>query len=284
MPLSLDGPPPSGEAAPAFEPVFSEAACAVKLQAFEGPLDLLLHLIRIEEVDIADIPIARIAEQYLEYLDVLRELHLDIAAEYLLMAATLAWIKSRMLLPPDGTTDDAEEPDPRAELVARLLEYQRFKEAAHDLDRRPLLGRDVFEARPPELEAVPVAQEQVEVTLVQLLDALRRVLQRAAAAGVVHEVVIEELTVRQGMIDLMDVLAEAESMEFFDLVWRVAGAAPTRTRVVTTFLGMLELARLSAIRIYQGIDARGVPEGPIRLRRAGEGTGADWSARISDLM
>jgi segregation and condensation protein A len=282
--LSLDAPPPSGEATPAFEPLFSEAACAVKLHSFEGPLDLLLHLIRLEEVDIADIPIARIAEQYLEYLDLMREFHLDVAAEYLLMAATLAWIKSKMLLPPDGVTEDEEGPDPRAELVARLLEYQRFKEAAQDLDRRPLLGRDVFEAQPPEFEPIPIGEEAVDVTLVQLLDALRRVLQRAVAAGIVHEVVVETLTVRQSMIDLMDALAGAESMEFMDLVLRVTGGVLTRTRVVTSFLGMLELTRLSAIRIYQGVDERGVPEGPIRLRRAGEESGVAWSARISDLM
>jgi segregation and condensation protein A len=284
MPLSLDAPPPSGEATPAFEPLHSDASCAVKLQGFEGPLDLLLHLIRLEEVDIADIPIARIAEQYLEYLGLMRELHLDVAAEYLLMAATLAWIKSRMLLPPDGASEEDEGPDPREELVARLLEYQRFKETARELDRRPLLGRDVFEAQPPELEAVPIADEAIDVTLVQLLDALRRVLARAKAAGVVHEVMVETLTVRQSMIDLMDALAGADSMEFFDLVFRVADGKPTRTRIVTTFLAMLELTRLSAVRIYQGVAEAGAPEGPIRLRRAGEGTGAEWSARISDLM
>ncbi len=214
----------------------------------------------------------------------MRDLHLDVAAEYLVMAATLAWIKSRMLLPPEGAADEQEGPDPRAELVARLLEYQRFKEVAQSLDERPLLGRDVFEARAPELEAVPVAEQEIDVTLVQLLDALRRVLQRAAQAGVVHEVEVETLTVRQSMIDLMDVLAEAESAEFFDVVQRIAGGRPTRARIVTAFLAMLELARLTALRIYQGVDEQGVPEGPIRLRRAGEATGAAWSARISELM
>lgn len=284
MPLSLDVTAPTGEARPVFEPLFEGAECAVKLQAFEGPLDLLLHLIRLEEVDIADIPIARIAEQYLEYLTLLRDLHLDVAAEYLVMAATLAWIKSRMLLPPDAAAEEEEGPDPRAELVARLLEYQRFKHAAAELDRRPLLGRDVFQAVPPEPEPLPIAAEEVDVTLVQLLDALRRVLERAKAAGIVHEVVVETLTVRQGMIDLMDALASAESMEFFALVLRLAGGPPSRTRIVTTFLAMLELTRLSAIRIYQGIGASGAPEGPIRLRRAGEETGSEWSERISNLM
>src|SRR5262249_11611198 len=121
---------------------------AVRLPVFEGPLDLLLHLIRVNEVEITDIPIAQIAEQYLEYVEVLRHRDLDVAGEYLLMAATLAWIKSRMLLPPDGTPDE-DEIDPRAELVARLLEYQRFKDAAERLADRPLLDRDVFRAVAP---------------------------------------------------------------------------------------------------------------------------------------
>jgi segregation and condensation protein A len=281
--LSLDGPPPTGAAA-SFEPLAGDASCAVKLQAFEGPLDLLLHLIRLDEVDIANIPIARIAEQYLEYLDLMRELHLDVAAEYLVMAATLAWIKSRMLLPPDGSVDEDEGPDPRADLVARLLEYQRYKEAAEALESRDWLGRDVFEACPPEPEAVAPADEEIDVSLVQLLDALRRVLQRAAAAGVVHEVEVETLTVRQGMIAVMDVLAAVDSVEFFDLVERCGGERLTRTRVVTTFLAMLELARLSALRIFQGVGEDGAPQGPIRLRRAGDEGGEAWSARISELM
>ena len=106
---------------------------AVKLALFEGPLDLLLHLIRVNEVEITDIPIARISEQYLASLEAIRDLDLDVAGEFLLMAATLAWIKSRMLLPPDGLEIEGEGPDPRAELVARLLEYQRFKEVAAEL-------------------------------------------------------------------------------------------------------------------------------------------------------
>ena len=117
----------------------STSPYSVNLQVFEGPLDLLLHLIRINEVEITDIPIARVAEQYLEYLDVMRELDLDVVGEYLLMAATLAWIKSRMLLPVE-TDEEGEEIDPRAELVARLLEYQRFKEVAGELGERRLLG------------------------------------------------------------------------------------------------------------------------------------------------
>lgn len=272
-----------------FEPMLSAsqeasgAGYAVKLPVFEGPLDLLLHLIRENEVDVTDIPIARIAEQYLEYLELLRELHLDIAAEYLVMAATLAWIKSRMLLPPDGVTEEGDGPDPRAELVQRILEYQRFKEAAGSIDALPQLGRDVFAPKLDLDVLVPRGEPELEVSLFQLVDALRRVLQQARARGVVHEVTVEPITVRERMIALMDRLQAAESLEFFDALRGPDGDAPlTRTLIVTSFLAMLELTRLQAIRVYQGIDEEGAPEGPIRLRRAGAESG--WSERISELM
>src|SRR4029450_6177269 len=155
-----------------------DSGYAVKLPIFEGPLDLLLHLIRIDEVDIIDIPIARIAEQYLEYLELMRELQLDIAGEYLVMAATLAWIKSRMLLPPDPSSIADEGLDPRAELVARLLEYQRFKEVAGEIGERQLLGRDVFPAHAQGIPAAPEAEREIEVGLFELVDAMRRALAR----------------------------------------------------------------------------------------------------------
>lgn len=256
---------------------------AVKLPVFEGPLDLLLHLIRLNEVDVTDIPISRIAEQYLEYLGLLRELHLDVAAEYLVMAATLAWIKSRMLLPPDGAREEDEGPDPRADLVARLLEYERFKDAARELDARPLLGRDVFAAGAAP-DAAPTGEPELEVSLFQLLEAFRRVLQQAKSAGLVHEVEIEPITVRERMIALMDVLERVESAELLELLHAETGGPPSRSLIVSTFLAMLELVRLSAVRIYQGADEAGAPSGPIRLRRAGDAGDAGWSARISELM
>jgi segregation and condensation protein A len=135
---------------------------AVKLAVFEGPLDLLLHLIRQNEVDITDIPIARIAGQYLDTIELMEELNLDVAAEYLVMAATLALIKSRMLLP-DESIEDEDGIDPRAELVHRLLEYQRFKEAAQTLSRRRLLGRDVFSVIGPGPDRTPDAEREIEV-------------------------------------------------------------------------------------------------------------------------
>ncbi|UCE85864.1 MAG: segregation/condensation protein A [Deltaproteobacteria bacterium] len=262
-----------------------EAGYAVKLQAFEGPLDLLLHLIRLNEVDIHDIPIARIAEQYLEYLDLLRDLNIDVASEYLLMAATLAWIKSRMLLPPDGTEEGAEEgPDPRAELVARLLEYQRFREAAHELDGVWRLDRDVFAAQCPKPEAVPDAEREIEVGLFELVEALRSVLAHAPATGAAHELAVETITVRERMLAVMEALEQAPSLEFLQIFEPPDGRPPHRSMIVATFLAVLELVRLAAIRVYQGLDAAGVPTGPIRLRAGADVEDANWRERISELM
>src|SRR5512136_713866 len=163
--------------------LFSEAdaiACLVRTEAFEGPLDLLLHLIKKNEVDIYNIPIAAISRQYLEYLDVMQELNLDVAGEFLVMASTLIQIKSRMLLPLSDDEEAGEEDceDPRAELVRRLLEYSKYKEAAITLSQRELLGRDIF-ARSfpaPELDEIKPEQEQPEVELFELIEAFRRVL------------------------------------------------------------------------------------------------------------
>ena len=268
-------------------------AYAVKLPAFEGPLDLLLHLIRQNEVEITDIPVAQIADQYLRYVEMMRELQLDVAAEYLVMAATLALIKSRMLLPPDGEEEAAEGLDPRAELVARLLEYQRYKEAAELLGRRRLLGRDVFDAQGAAPGRVPDAERAIEVGLFELLDAFRQVLDRTDEGGGVHEVDLatETFTVRERVIAIMELLERVESIEFTQVFERAGGSRPSRPLVIASFLAILELARLQALRIYQGIGETGNPNGPIRLRATldppeggtSEAT-AHWRDRISDLM
>jgi len=259
---------------------------AVKLAVFEGPLDLLLHLIRQNEVDITDIPIARIAEQYLATIEWMQELDLDVAAEYLVMAATLALIKSRMLLPDESQEDD-EGVDPRAELVQRLLEYQRFKEAAATLSNRRLLGRDVFSVIGPGPEKTPDAEREIEVGLFDLIAAFREVLDHSKSAEWKHEVETEQVTVRSRMMVVMDLLETHESIEFRQ-IFEAPGedAGPTsRAVLVATFLAILELARLTALRIYQGLSERGTPEGPIRVRRATlESDDPDWRERITDSM
>jgi len=261
----------------------STGGYAVKLSIFEGPLDLLLHLIRINEVEITDIPVARIGEQYLEYLELMRELNLDVAGEYLVMAATLAWIKSRMLLPPDPREDDGEALDPRAELVARLLEYQRFKEVAGELGERPLLGRDVYAACSPDLAPPPDSEREIEVGLFELVEAFRQALRHAGPSAAAHEVEVETVTVRERMIYVMEQMDERGSCEFLQLVTE-NGAWASRAVIVATFLAILELARLAALGLYQGLSETGVPEGPIHLRRIAEPDAVNWVERISDLM
>ena len=274
---------PHDGATPSLVPSSEGGAYAVKLDVFEGPLDLLLHLIRANEVEITEIPVALIAEQYLEYLELMRELNLEVAAEYLVMAATLAWIKSRMLLPPDPASIEDSGVDPRAELVARLLEDQRFKEAAGELGDRQLLGRDVFEAHPPALDGIPEHEREVEVGLFELVEAFRHSLRRAGPTGAAHEVEVETITVHERMIAVMRALAARQACEFEELV-REGEQWANRGIIVATFLAILELTRLEAIGIYQGVDDANIPAGPIHLRRRGEPDDTTWVERISELM
>ncbi|MEE3327318.1 MAG: segregation/condensation protein A [Myxococcota bacterium] len=257
---------------------------AVKLPIFEGPLDLLLHLIRQNEVDIKDIPISLIGEQYLAYIDLMKELNIDVAAEYLVMAATLALIKSRMLLPPDEEEGDDEVIDPRAELVARLLEYQRFKEAAQGLSERRWLDRDIYKVSAPGPAPTKDSEREIEVGLFDLIEAFRKVLDDLEKP-LVHSVDGEPVTVRDRMIFVMELFSDRESVEFLEIFRLEDGGPPTRSVVVATFLAMLELARLEALRIFQGLGEDGAPHGPIRLRT--QSTGGDiphWQSRITETM
>lgn len=218
----------------------------VQLEIFEGPLDLLLHLIKKNEVSITDIPIATITEQYLATLELMQNLSLDVAGEFLVMAATLIHIKSRMLLPPSEDAEEEEEgADPRAELVRRLIEYQRFKDVAAQLEQREILTRDVFarSAAPVEEAAFPGFRE---VSVFELLSALRRVLERLAKDNV-HEVTLDKITVREKMTLLLDTL-RAQGQVLFDALF---SAAQSRMEVIVTFLAMLELVKVRAVRIFQ---------------------------------
>ena len=276
MTASIAEPPsaPSAEASDAY---------AVKVGVFEGPLDLLLHLIRTNEVEITDIPVAEIASQYVEYIDLMRDLNLDVAGEYLVMSATLAWIKSRMLLPVDSEGEDEDGVDPRAELVARLLEYQRFKEVASELGDRQLLGRDVFAAHAPDLEKPPEAEREIEVDLFKLVEAFRDALKRSGPSGAAHEVEVEIVTVQERMKVVMDTFGESDRCEFESLLREGEGWA-SRPIIVATFLAILELTRLQAIGIYQGIDESNVPVGPIHLRRVVAAGDTEWMDGIADVM
>ncbi len=240
----------------------------VKLPIFEGPLDLLLHLIRNNEVDISDIPIALISEQYLEYLEWMRTLDIDVAAEYLLMAATLAHIKSRMLLPVDPDAAGEEGGDPRAELARRLAEYAVFKEAAVELGARPRLGRDVFGAE-PDRSALPIREPQLAVEVNDLIQAMQRVLADLPEEVRHHEIVRERVSAQDRMVAVMDQLAAAPGAAIlFDELLR--DIANTRQAVLMTFLAILELAKIQVLRIFQNASPEGQPHGPIRVRLAVE--------------
>jgi len=242
----------------------SSAPCEVKLPTFEGPLDLLLHLCRANEVDISDIPIALISAQYLEYLELMRLLDIDVAADYLLMAATLAHIKSRTLLPPseDGEEEDGE--DPRAELARRLAAFAAYREAADQLAQRPVLGRDVF-AGEHDVSGIPLPEPVLSVELGALLDAMARVLAELPPESKAHEVVRERFTLRDRMIVVMDALkAQPDHLVEFETLLR--DGPPSRARIVVTFLAILELARIQVVHIFQSTDERGLPQGSVHLR------------------
>ncbi len=228
-------------------PVEGRHAYTFRLEGFEGPLDLLLHLIQKNELDIFNIPIALITEQYLEYLQLIKVLNLDIAGEYLLMASTLLHIKSKMLLPKSSEGEGEEEEDPRAELIRRLLEYQKYKQAALDLEKRPLLDRDVFIRLVTAAPEEEPEEERIEVDLFELLEAFRKVLERIKPETV-HEVTLEHLSVEDKIQEIMTLLErENRSMAFHRLFPEQA----SRRVVVITLLAILELVKMKRIRIFQ---------------------------------
>jgi len=232
-------------------------ALQVFLEAFEGPLDLLLYLIRKQNLDILDIPIAEITRQYMGYIDVMENLQLELAGEYLLMAAMLAEIKSRMLLPRSKSQEGQEEDDPRAELVRRLQEYERFKKAADDIDQLKRLDRDVV---PAMIEMVErrVVQLQPDVTLTEMLKAFREVVQRSSHFSH-HQIQRERLSQRQRMTEILALLENAEFVEFIHLFKPEEG----RMGVTVTFISILELMKEGMLDIVQA-----EPYAPLHVRKA----------------
>ncbi|MDT8441030.1 MAG: segregation/condensation protein A [Desulfuromonadales bacterium] len=223
-------------------------AFAIRLENFEGPLDLLLHLIKKNEVEITDIPMAQITAQYLAIIDAMQTLNLDVAGEFLLMAATLLHIKSRMLLPKTIDEEETEEEDdPRAELVRRLLEYQKYKEAAVEIDQRPQLERDLFARTRPEPELSEESESEfVAVSLFDLVQALAEVL-RQSPEPVAHEVDVERLSVTERITQVLERLHGQESLAFKELFPPLAA----RSEVIVTFLAMLELVKMRLVRLMQ---------------------------------
>ena len=221
----------------------------VRLETFEGPLDLLLHLIKKNEINIYDIPIALITQQYLDYLSLMTSFNLGVAGDFLVMAATLVQIKSKMLLPPDeDELDEDDGPDPRDELVRRLLEYKQFKDAANQLDYRERQWRDVFTREPTVPLPVPKSEMTLDdVSLFDLVDALNGIIERTPQSRLI-EITAERLTVNDRMAAILEALDTRESVTFASLF----EAQRHRLLIIVTFLALLELVRLKLIRVFQG--------------------------------
>ncbi len=237
------------------EAAAQEAPLSLSLPRFEGPLDLLLSLIQDHKLDIFDIPISFVTEKYIEFIEAARALNIDLAGEYLLMAATLAHIKSRMLLPRDESKDvpDLEiGPDPREELVRRLLEYQKYKDAAASLGAHPQLGRDTFVRRAR--EELPLAPEEAaylqspEVSVYRLIELLAKCL-KARKIEIPHEVFVERLSIGDRIAVITDRLKAEERLTFSSLFADLTELE--KHRMVPTFLAVLEMARLKLLRVHQ---------------------------------
>jgi len=219
-------------------------ALEVFLDAFEGPLDLLLYLIKRQNLNILDVPIAEITTQYVEYVDMMRSINLELAADYLVMAAMLAQIKSRMLLP-RASDEESEDVDPRAELIRRLQEYERYKQAAEDIDALPRLGRDVFQT----VAAFPdrqIERKEPDVDLQELLFALKEVMDRANLYTS-HHVQRETLSLRERMSIVLDKISSEKFTPFSELFDFEEG----RDGVVVTFMAILELLKQSMLELVQ---------------------------------
>ena len=229
-------------------------AFAVALPVFEGPLDLLLSLIQEHKLDIFDIPISFITDRYLEYMNAAQALDIDLAGEYLLMAATLAHIKSRMLLPREQTQDVAEGeigPDPRQELVRRLLEYQKYKHAAEQLGGRPIEGRTVFPRGVPIEKGDPADRPLGDHSVWKLIEAFGKILEKAGKTTT-HDVVVDRVSIGTRIGQLADRLHAGGGSFRFDACFDLnLPEAELRNQVVVTLLAILELARLKAVRVLQ---------------------------------
>jgi segregation and condensation protein A len=249
-------------------------AYKIKTEIFEGPLDLLLHLIRKNEVDIYDIPISDITAQYMEYLDILKALDLNLAGEFILMASTLTHIKSKMLLPVEEETEEEDDYDPRDELVERLLEYQRFKEAAGELNSRNVLGRDVFTRGQPfviENDEEETLEALVNLTVFDLMEALQEVLDRIPKDYTV-DLTTEQFNIVDKINFIMETLEENQSATFVSL-FPIGGS---KGEIIATFLAILELCKMLLIRVNQS------EEGIIRVYMPPEGERGE--ARLDSLQ
>ena len=223
------------------------SAVHFKLPVFEGPLDLLLHLIKSNKIDIYDIPILDITRQYLNYIDLMKELNLEIAGDFLVMAATLIQIKSRMLLPPSEEEDNESVEDPRSELVKRLLEYEAYKDTSSHFRMREDIWKNVFHRGIPDKDSFGFEPEPVlfEASVFDLISAFQKLLEKAPAE--IREITRESLTVSERINYIIERLEKEEGVKFEALFEE----GYTRVILLVTFLAMLEIVRLGLVKIYQ---------------------------------
>lgn len=245
----------------------------VNLEVFEGPLDLLMHLIKKNDLDIYDIPISFILEQYMTYVDSMQELDIDLAGEFLLMAAELAYIKSKMLLPDGALKDDDSEEDPRASLVERLLEYQRFKDAASKLENLNQLGRDVFvplkSNEPGDDDHDP---ELMEADVYQLIEAFSQILKRTGQEAF-HSVVVDKISVSERVFQIVDLLKQKKLILLDELI----GDNYSRSNILVNFLAILEMSKLKMVSLYQTS-----PGGPIHIQPVMQSVGEEEVKKLID--
>lgn len=223
----------------------------LRLDIFEGPLDLLLYLIKKNDIDIKDIPIVEVTEQYMEYIEMMKMLDLEIVGDFLVMAATLIQIKSKMLLPPDPTEEEGEELDPRDELARRLLEYKRFKEIADTLESHELQRKDYYPRNLDEEEVEQIKSDSREVffeaSLFDLINAFQEALNRTPEE-IIHEIIQEEYTVEDKIHDILHDLIKQERMS----VHTIFKKCRNRSEIIVSFIAVLELIRLREIKAIQG--------------------------------
>jgi len=230
----------------------------VSLPEFEGPLDLLLHLCKTHEIDIVNIPIAFVTEKYIEYLDVMRSMSVDVAADYLVMAATLAYLKSRELVPTpeaeEAIEDEESALDPRQELIRRLLEYQKYKDAAERLGGRPIEGRTVWGPGRALDDGDGLDPGLAEHSVWKLIEQMARLFEKAGPR-ITHDVLVDRMSIADRINQLIDGLeARGGTLRFDELIDRELGDVEMRNQIVVTLLALLELARLKVIRVLQSKD------------------------------
>ncbi len=244
----------------------------VNLEIFEGPLDLLIHLIKKNDLDVYDIPVAFVLEEYMKYLDTLKELDIDLAGEFLLMAAEMAHIKSKLLLPDEEFEEEELEIDPRSDLVKRLLEYQQFKDASHTLMDRQVLGRDVFVQQTYEKIETP-NDGPVEGDVYELIEAFSKILSKAPPEEF-HDVSVDRISINDRIYQIVSMIKKGMTVMLDDLI----GNDYSKYNILITFLALLEMSKLRMIRIYQSSSC-----GPVHIQGVMEEVDDEDVARLVEV-